>query len=98
VKKDIGIDKLEEQIINFATLNNKDMDNRVLVTNARHEYQLKKAGKFLESAFESIKNGLTLDVVAMDLKSALEELGRITGHHADADVIDAIFSRFCIGK
>jgi tRNA modification GTPase len=41
---------------------------------------------------------MTLDMVAMDIKAALEELGKITGDHADEDVVNAIFSRFCIGK
>ncbi len=98
VLEDRGIEALEEQIFKFATENGQNMDNQVLVTNTRHEHQLKKAKKLLESAISAIHSGLTLDMVAMDLKSALEELGKITGHHADEDVVNAMFSRFCLGK
>ncbi|MCX7773276.1 MAG: tRNA uridine-5-carboxymethylaminomethyl(34) synthesis GTPase MnmE [Clostridia bacterium] len=95
---DKGIEKVEESILKFATENRQDMDNQVLITNARHELQLIKAKEYLQSAKTAIESGLTLDMVSMDLKAALEELGRITGHHADEDVINAIFARFCLGK
>ena len=98
VTEDIGIDVLEQQIQNFATENKQDIDNQVLITNTRHEHLLKSAKNSLESAITAIKNELTLDMVAMDIKAGLEELGKITGHHTDADVVNAIFSRFCIGK
>mgnify|MGYP000860404197 CR=1 FL=1 len=98
VSDDIGIDKLKEAILKYATENNQDMDNQILITNARHEYQLRKAKEYLKASLSSVDQGLTLDIIAMDLKAALEELGKITGHHADEDVINAIFSRFCIGK
>jgi len=98
IAEDTGIDELEERIFRFAAENIHDMDNQVLVTNARHESQLKKARAYLESVYAACQSGMTLDMVALDLKAALEELGKITGHHADEDVINAIFSRFCIGK
>ncbi|NLE24523.1 MAG: tRNA uridine-5-carboxymethylaminomethyl(34) synthesis GTPase MnmE [Clostridiaceae bacterium] len=98
ISEDTGIDELEERIFEFATENRQDIDNQVLITNARHEQQLKKAKEYLESAVNVSKEKMTLDMVALDLKIALEELGKITGHHADEDVINAIFSRFCLGK
>ena len=70
----------------------------MLITNTRHENQLKKAKSYLEAVYTASQTGMTLDMVALDLKAALEELGKITGHYADEDVINAIFSRFCIGK
>jgi tRNA modification GTPase len=98
VSEEIGINSLEEKIYRYASGNRQDIDNQVLITNARHENQLRKAKNFIESAYNAVNKGLTLDMVALDLKSALEELGRITGHHADEDVVNAIFSRFCLGK
>lgn len=98
IMEDKGINDLEERIFKFATENVHDMDNQVLITNARHESQLKKAKTYLESVYAASLSGMTLDMVALDLKAALEELGKITGHHADEDVINAIFSRFCLGK
>lgn len=98
VKGNMGIKALEERLLEFARENTVDADNQVLVTNARHEHQLKLAANALRTAIDAVKKGLTLDVVALDLKIALEELCRITGRTAGEDVIDAIFSRFCIGK
>lgn len=98
IKENTGIDNLEERIFSFATENMQDMDNQVLITNTRHEIQLRKAKSYLEAVYTASQLGMTLDMVALDLKAALEELGKITGHFADEDVINAIFSRFCIGK
>lgn len=98
IAEDTGIDVLEERIFRFATENIHDMDNQVLITNTRHENHLKKSKSYLEAVYEACRAGMTLDMVALDLKAALEELGKITGHHADEDIINAIFSRFCLGK
>jgi len=98
ISEDRGVDELEERIFGYATENSQDIDNQVLITNARHEGQLKKAKEHLESAYRASVSKMTLDMVALDLKAALEELGKITGDHADQDVINAIFSRFCLGK
>jgi tRNA modification GTPase len=98
VAEDIGVEEVEQHIADFAAENRQDIDNQVLITNARHEHLLKSAKNSLDSAIAAIGTGMTLDMVAMDIKAALEELGKITGDHADVDVVNAIFSRFCIGK
>lgn len=98
IKNDTGLDVLEKRLIDFASGNKMDLDNQVLVTNARHEQQLRLAYGALESALEAIRTGMTLDIVALELKTALEHLGRITGQTADEEIINTIFSRFCIGK
>jgi len=98
VTEDKGVEELEDAIVKYATENNQDIDNQVLVTNARHENHLRRAKSFLESVLTSVRNNMTLDIIALDLKASLEELGSITGDHADEDVVNAIFSRFCIGK
>jgi len=98
IKAETGLDVLEKRLIDFALGNKMDLDNQVLVTNARHEQQLRLACGALESALEAIRSGMTLDIVALELKTALEHLGRITGQTADEEIINAIFSRFCIGK
>lgn len=98
VTKCEGIDTLENKLVRYATENTLDADNQVLVTNSRHERQLRLALDALASAINAADSGLTLDVIALELKTALEELGRITGQTAGEDIINAIFSRFCIGK
>jgi len=96
--EDKGLDILEKRLIDYACGNKIDLDNQVLVTNARHERQLRLAYESLESALEAIRSNMTLDIVALELRSALEHLGRITGQTAEEEIINAIFSRFCIGK
>ena len=98
VVKDEGIGLLESKLIEFATLNALDIDNQVLVTNARHEHQLRLSLDALHFAVKAVDSCMTLDVIALELKTALEELGRITGQLVSKDIIDAIFSRFCLGK
>ena len=98
ITEDAGIEKIEESIFNFATENNQDIDNQVLITNARHEHQLKRAKEYLETVLSNCKMRMTLDILALDLKASLEELGKITGHNADEDVVNAIFASFCLGK
>ena len=73
-------------------------DEQAIVTNTRHIDALKKAKTALTSARNAVETGLGLDCCATDLAEALELLGSITGRTASEDVIDMIFSRFCVGK
>ena len=85
-----GVEELKERIAALADPGKED----VLITNARHAQALKNAVAHLESALMASD----ADCVATDLHLALEELGSITGKEAGEDVIDRIFSRFCVGK
>ena len=69
-----------------------------IVTNSRHISALNAAAASLESAVAALDGGLGLDCCATDVKEALYSLGSITGKTASEDIIDAIFSRFCVGK
>lgn len=85
-----GVEELKERIASLADPG----EESVLITNARHAESLKKAKSHLESAMEAFD----ADCIATDLHLVLEELGAITGKEAGEDVIDRIFSRFCVGK
>ena len=65
-----------------------------LVTNSRHIAALRECSAALSSALQTEE----ADCIATDLRSALIALGEITGKSVDADVVDRIFSRFCVGK
>ena len=65
-----------------------------LVTNSRHIAALRECSGALSSALQTEE----ADCIATDLRSALIALGEITGKSVDADVVDRIFSRFCVGK
>lgn len=69
-----------------------------IVTNTRHYEALVRAQESLEKARTGLKEGLTTDLVATDLRGALHYLGEITGEVTTNEILGTIFSRFCIGK
>jgi tRNA modification GTPase len=70
----------------------------LLITNLRHCRCLEAALGRLERAAESLRSGLSEEFAAMDLRAALDELGAITGETSTEDLLNEVFSRFCIGK
>ncbi len=68
------------------------------VSNARHIEALRRGREGLMRAVDSLKKGLPLDVAALDVRAAAESIGEITGTLCSDEVLDAIFSKFCIGK
>lgn len=98
VLEDSGINTLESEIYRFANKSETDMDNQVLVTNARHKMLLTDALKGINTALSAISAGMTLDIISMDIKSAADKLGEITGHMVSEEVVLNIFQRFCVGK
>lgn len=98
VLEDSGINILEKEIYQYVNKSNFDTDNQLLVTNARHKKHLQQTLADLEKALDGIKAGMTMDVVSIDIKSAAENLGYITGHQVSEEIVTNIFERFCIGK
>lgn len=72
--------------------------DRVIVSRERHHDALVKAEQSLQQARESLHAALPLDLVAVDLRAALDHIGTITGHVTTEDILDRVFSEFCIGK
>ncbi len=80
---------------------NRDLSDAVaspIVVNERHRLHLDRVVDAVRSARASLDAGLSGDVLSIDLRAALQELGAITGEITNEDVLDQIFSRFCIGK
>ena len=73
-------------------------EENVIVSNARHVEALSKAQSSLETVINSIQTGITGDFIAMDIRQASYHLGSITGQISNEDLLDNIFSKFCIGK
>lgn len=70
----------------------------VLISNARHYEALRRAGQALERVEQGLQDGLSGELLAMDLHEALDALGEITGQVSSQEVLNTIFERFCIGK
>jgi len=93
-----NIQPLKEKMKQRA-LENKDYDtSSLLVTSSRHRDSLQKARENVQRAIQALDSGMTGDLLAIDLRAALKELGTITGEITTEDLLDSIFSRFCIGK
>ena len=69
-----------------------------VVTNARHQDALRRARDGLNYAIESLANGMPPELVAVDLRISLDALGDIVGKTTTEDILDRIFSQFCVGK
>src|SRR5699024_5508982 len=96
--QDIGIDILEESIKDMFYSGKINIESDIIVTNIRHKDLLEKASKDIESAREDLAAGIPLDCIEVDLRNCWENLGGISGDTIDEDILDKIFSEFCIGK
>jgi tRNA modification GTPase len=70
----------------------------ILITNVRHRNTLVKADEAIQRAIACSNNGEPLELTAFELREALSRLGEITGETCTDEILDDIFSRFCIGK
>ena len=73
-------------------------DEASFVNDAREADILRRASEYLSNVLKTIENGMSADFVSIDLRSAWETLGEITGETVGEDIIDEIFSKFCLGK
>lgn len=76
----------------------KDRQSSVIVSSVRHRDELIKTKQSLKNALDGLYTALPLDLVAVDLRTALDHIGEITGHVTSEDILDRIFREFCIGK
>ena len=90
-------DALKEKMLNSVLTENVQGEN-VVVTNARHYQFLQQAYQSLLEIEEGLKNKISGDLLALDIRQCLHSLGAITGEITNEDQLDYIFSKFCIGK
>lgn len=92
------IEKLENKIKQECQVGNiNDMDASY-IGNARQVSKLKQAKKAIEDSLKSIEEKMPIDIISIDIKSAWHSLGEITGDVANEDLINELFSKFCLGK
>ncbi|MDD5292204.1 MAG: tRNA uridine-5-carboxymethylaminomethyl(34) synthesis GTPase MnmE, partial [Candidatus Omnitrophica bacterium] len=96
--KQTNLDKLENKIKSFVYKGKVVSSEGLITANARHIEEIKQAKGLLEKAQSSYIDKISLEFVALDLKIALDCLGRITGETVDDAILNRIFSEFCIGK
>jgi len=97
-KEEIGIEKLEEQIEEMFHFNQMDINNEIVITNARHKEAISKAKEKILKVLNANKMCIPIDMLSIDLQNAVQYLGEITGESVSEDVINGIFKKFCLGK
>ncbi|MGN0142657.1 MAG: tRNA uridine-5-carboxymethylaminomethyl(34) synthesis GTPase MnmE [Roseburia sp.] len=97
-KEHRGIDELEEAIREMFFSGEVTFNDEVYITNIRHKTALKEALSSLRLVLQSIADGMPEDFFSIDLMNAYEELGSIIGEAVEDDLVNEIFSKFCMGK
>ena len=96
-KEKTGIEELKTAILEKIQLHNIAADE-VLISNTRHLEALQKTENALTSVLHNLDSSVTSDFISSDIKQALHYLGEITGLVTTDDLLENIFSKFCIGK
>lgn len=97
IKTGEGLDKIKS-CIKGLFFRGEIKSEELFITNIRHKEALVKAKKSCIEALETLKNTLAIDLVSIDIKNAWDSLGKITGDTLEEDIINKIFSQFCLGK
>ncbi|MFQ5874556.1 MAG: tRNA uridine-5-carboxymethylaminomethyl(34) synthesis GTPase MnmE [Dehalococcoidia bacterium] len=93
-----GLEGLQEKMVEAVLEGRAVTSDALLVSNPRHKAALERAQEHLAQADESLVRGMPDDFVTIDLTAALNALGEITGETVTEELLETIFSRFCIGK
>ena len=93
-----GLEKLYSVITKMFSLDEINIDNDVIITNLRHKNLISKAIENVKKARDTVNENMPIDIIAIFIKDILEDLGNITGEFVTDDIINEIFSKFCLGK
>lgn len=94
----IGIEDVYAEITKLFEINEINIDNDLVITNIRHKNLIHQAIESIKKTKETIQEKMPIDIVAVYIKQILEDLGNITGEFVTEDIINEIFSKFCLGK
>ena len=98
VKNNIGINDLKQRIIDLFNLENLETNEMTYLNNKREINLLKESLKSINNAINSINTNEPIDIVELELKQAWDKLGEIIGETYTDELLDELFSRFCLGK
>ncbi len=97
-KEKIGIDKIIDAIIDNVDADKSLENNNILIVNVRHHELLKRANEGIERLIKGYTEKIPNEFLAIDFSETIENLGKITGDVSSDDLLNRIFSKFCIGK
>lgn len=93
-----GLDTLYKKMAEIFKISDINTENTSIITNIRHKEAIKKAKESILKIRPTIEEGMPVDITAIYFKEAIEELNKITGENVTEDIINEIFSKFCLGK
>ncbi len=93
-----GTEKLEEKILSFITQGKAERSDEVVVSSLRQKDLLEKVSQALRDAEQACRDNRSPELIALDVRLALDNLGILVGEVLTDDILDALFSQFCIGK
>ncbi len=93
-----GLNELKKTMVSSVFENNIDLSASDVVFTIRQRVVLGRALDILEQISDSLNEGIGYELVAIDLRKALDTIGEVTGEVLTDDILDRIFSEFCIGK
>ena len=93
-----GIEEIYKRISEMFKTKEIEMNDGIIITNIRHKNQIDKALKSVNEAIDTNASGLPIDIVSIPIKQILSDLSVITGEDVSEDIINEIFSKFCLGK
>lgn len=93
-----GMEELKDVVSSLLIAHERSLPSCLLISNLRHKLALEKTLSFIQCARESLQKNIPPEFTASDLQTALHYLDEITGHTTSEEILDQIFSRFCIGK
>lgn len=97
-KESTGIDELSEHVVQMFTDGKIDFNDEIYISNERIKTALDNAVESLRLVKRSIETGMPEDLFTIDLMNAYEELGKVVGESVEDDLVNEIFSKFCMGK
>lgn len=97
-KKGNGLDELKKKIFDSSIKNWKEQREGIVITNLRHKTAIDGARESLKDSLKTFESGEPFEITAIGLRDALDKLGEIIGVVTTEDILNKIFSKFCVGK
>ncbi len=97
-KQKQGMEELSAAICNLFHMGNIQDGQQALITNLRHKEAVQRANNAVDQVVHTLEIGMPADMVFVDLQDAITALGEVTGETVQDEVVDRIFSEFCVGK
>ncbi len=93
-----GIENLYNEISKIFKFNEIKNNSEIIITNIRHKEAIKNSIKNINEGIKTLEDNMPIDIISINIKDSLEALGKITGENVSENILNEIFSKFCLGK